>query len=241
MVATRRRYSARHVGLPKVPTSRPSMPVMKPWSSLPPNMRTTARGLRVSITSRTCVNQLKTSGRSSPLAIRPSIASAASSARFPATSRSTDSPGTTTRESPAIHSRSFFSGVNFTRCGGAVGVVTGVVGFGCGATTTVSTSSSFERPSTSLSAARGRSSSSAPLTPSSGPVTPSATSRFQPSGWIVADLWRPGAFSRSATRSPAAETTIADPAECSRRPPSAVRRRGRRVDVSCVSIRTGSR
>ena len=204
-------------------------------------MRTTPRGFRVSMTSRTCVNQLKTSGRSSPLAIRPSIASAASTARFPATARSTDSPGTTTSESPAIHSRSFFSGVNFTRFGGEDRVVAGF-GFGCGATTAVSTSSSSDRPSAALRAARGRSSRSAPLTLSSGPVTPSATSRFHPSGWIVADLWRPGAFSSSATKSPAADTTIAEPAECRRRPPSAVRRRGRRVvGVSRLSIRTGSR
>ena len=82
---------------------------MKPWSSLPPNMTTTARGLRVSITSRTCVNQLKTSGRSRPLAMRPSIASTASIARLPAIARSTDSPGTTTSESPAIQMRSFFA------------------------------------------------------------------------------------------------------------------------------------
>ena len=117
-VATRLRYSARHVGLPNVPTSRPSRtPVMKSWSSLPPNMSTTARGFLDSITSRTCVNQLKTSGRSRPLAMRPSIASAASNARFPAISRSTDSPGTTTSESPAIHSRSFFVGVKRSRLG----------------------------------------------------------------------------------------------------------------------------
>jgi hypothetical protein len=41
-------------------------------------MTTTARGFRFTITSRTCVNQLNTSGRSSPLAMRPSIASIAS-------------------------------------------------------------------------------------------------------------------------------------------------------------------
>ena len=142
---------------------------MKPWSSFPPNMRTTARGFRFSMTSRTCVNQLKTSGRSSPLAIRPSIASAASTARFPATSRSTDSPGTTTRESPAIHRRSFFSGVNFTRSGGLGRDRRRRLRLGRGATTAVSTSSSSDRPSAALRAARGRSSSNAPLTLSSGP------------------------------------------------------------------------
>ena len=202
---------------------------MNPWSSLPPNMRTTARGLRVSITSRTCVNQLKTSGRSSPLAIRPSIASTASTARLPATARRSDSPGTTTSESPAIQRRSFCFGRELhalrRRCGrrhrrrrlrlrrddGGVDLVV------------------VRAAERGLERARGRSRRSAPLTLSSGPVTASATSRFQPSGWIVADLCRPGAFRRSATRSPASETTIADPAECRRRPPSAVRRRGRRV------------
>ena len=140
---------------------------MNPWSSLPPNMTTTARGLRFSIVSRTCVNQLKTSGRSRPVAIRPSMASTASNARLPAIARSTDSPGTTTSESPAIHTRSFFFGVNLTRAAGS-GVATGGGGVGRGAATAVSISSSSERPSAALSAWRGRSSRSAPETVSSG-------------------------------------------------------------------------
>ena len=173
--------------------------------------------------------------------MRPSMPSTAPIALLPATDRRSDSPGTITSESPAIHTPSFRFGVNFTRCAGVSGVITGVVGFGLGAATAVSTSSSSERPSADLSALRGRSSSRAPLALASGPVTPSATSRFQPSGWIVADLCSPGALRKSAIVSPMSETTIADPAECSRRPPSAVRGRGRRLGVSRVSIRTGSR
>ncbi len=216
---------------------------MRLWSSLPPNMSTTARGLSVSMTSRTWVNQLKTSGRSSPLAMRPSIASAASTARLPATARRSDSPGTTTSESPAIQTPSLRLGVNLTRSAGVSGAVTGgvFVGGGCGVATAVSISSSFSRPRADLSVLRGRSRKTASLTLSSGPVTASATSRFQPSGWIVADLCSPGAFRNSAIPSPVSETTIAEPADCRRRPPSAVRGRGRRWGGSRVSIRTGSR
>jgi len=161
-------------------------------------------------------------------------------ALLPATDRRSDSPGTITSESPAIHTPSVRFGVNRTRCAGVSGVIA-VGGFGVGAATAVSTSSSCERPSADLSALRGRSSSRAPLALASGPVTPSATSRFQPSGWIVADLCSPGALRKSAIVSPISETTIADPAECSRRPPSAVRGRGRRLGASRVSIRSGSR
>ena len=41
-------------------------------------------------------------------------------------------------------------------------------------------------------------------------MTESATSRFQPSGWIVADLCRPGAFRRTLRKSATAETATAD-------------------------------
>ena len=118
---------------------------------------------------------------------------------------------TTTRESPAIHSRSFFSGVNFTRCCGAAGVVTGV---GASAPTRRPRRPRRRPSGRALPSARreaGRA-EAPPLRPSSGPVTPSATSRFQPSGWIVADLWRPGAFRRARPGAPP-RTTIADPAE----------------------------
>ena len=117
--ATRRRYSAVQLALPKPSISRPSgRPVMKPWSSLPPNMRTTPRGRSFSITSDTCSNQLKTSGRSSPLAIRPSTSPIGSIARLSPTARRIDWPGTTTSESPATQTRSGRAGVNFSRAGG---------------------------------------------------------------------------------------------------------------------------
>ncbi len=91
---------------------------MKPWSSLPPNMRTTARGFSFPITSDTCSNQLKTSGRSRPLAMRPSTSPIGSIARLSPTARRIDWPGTTTSESPATQIRSGRVGVNFSRVGG---------------------------------------------------------------------------------------------------------------------------
>ena len=104
---TRRRYSAVQLSLPNEPISTPSgTPVMKPWSSLPPNMRTIARAFFSRGSSRTCRNQLKTSGRSSPLAIRPSTGPTGSRTRLEPAARRIDSPGTTTSESPAIQTRS---------------------------------------------------------------------------------------------------------------------------------------
>ena len=85
--------------------------------------------------------------------MRPSIAPTASIARLPATARSSDSPGTTTSESPAIQTRSFFLGENFARFGGAAAVVRRArSSCGSGTATAVSISSSSERPSTALSA-----------------------------------------------------------------------------------------
>ena len=65
----------------------------------------------------TCSNQLKTSGRSRPLAIRPSTSPIGSIARLSPTARRIDWPGTTTRESPATQTRSGRAGVNFSRAG----------------------------------------------------------------------------------------------------------------------------
>ena len=202
---------------------------MKPWSSFPPNMSTTARGLSFSITSRTCVNQLKTSGRSSPLAMRPSIAfdgidrSVAGDGAEERLARDDDERVAGDPHAQLALRRELRRAARASPASSRVGVVAG----GCGgATTAVSTSSSSSRPSAALSPRRGRSRKRAPLTLSSGPVAARATSRFQPSGWIVADLCRPGAFRKSANASPTSETTIADPAECRRRPPSAVRGRG---------------
>ena len=93
--------------------------------------------------------------------------------------------------------------MNLSRFGAVAAASIAAVGSGAGATTAVSISSSSERPRAALSARRGRSRRSAPLTLSSGPVTPSATSRFQPSGWIVADLCRPGAFRSRRDEEPA--------------------------------------
>src|SRR5207244_3006410 len=77
-------------------------------------------------------------------------------------------------------------------------------------------------------ARRGRSRRRALLTSWSGPVTASATFRFQPCGWMEADLWRPGAFRTTPRRRPASATITAAPADWRRRPPSAIRGSGRR-------------
>jgi hypothetical protein len=103
-------------------------------------------------------------------------------AAFAAVSRSSDSPGTTTSESPAIHRPSGRFGVNRACLGGVTDGLTGVVTPGDGAATWVSMSSSLERPRAAFSARRGRSRYSVRLTVSSGPVTSRARSRFQPSG-----------------------------------------------------------
>jgi len=81
-------------------------------------MRTTARGFSFRSTSGTCVNQLKASGRSRPLAILPSTGPIGSIARLAPTARRIEWPGTTMSESPAIQSRSGCFGENFSRCGG---------------------------------------------------------------------------------------------------------------------------
>ena len=101
-----------------------------------------------------------------------------------------------------------------------------------------------ERPSAALSARRGRSSRSAPLTLSSGPVTSSASVALPALGLDRRGLVQARARSGGrAMRSPTSETTIAEPAECRRLPPSPVRGRGFRLRglVSRPSIRTGSR
>ena len=204
-------------------------------------MRTTARGCSVFITFRRCVNQLKTSGRSRPLAILPSTSPVRAIARLPAVARRSDSPGTMTSESPAIQSRSGREGLNFWRGGGGGGSL--AAGGSAGSATAVSIRSSCERPSTAFKPRLGRSRSSAWLTSSRGSATESATSRFQPSGWMCADLRIPGAFRNRPRRSAASDTTTADPAELSRRPPSPSRSGGRRrVWVGVVwHLRTGSR
>ena len=242
---TRRRYSAVQLGLPNGPISSPGgSPVMKSWSSLPPNMATTAPGrslLRILL--RTSVNQLKTSGRSSPVAIRPSTLLLASIARFPATARRSDSPGTITSESPTVQSRSGWDGEKRVRRGGTETGVCGLTSDVGGTATAVSITSSPERPSAAFSPRRGSSRSKAWLTFASGPDSRSARSRFHPCGCPAADLWMPGAFSTAPSTSATSATTNAEPAEWSRRPPSAVRSSGRlRLWGRAVgSIRTGSR
>ena len=217
---------------------------MKPWSSLPPNMSTTARGLSSSITSRTCVNQLKTSGRSSPLAMRPSIAVRRRRSRgCPRPSRRSDSPGTiderVARDPDAelplrreLHAlRPVSSGVDHRRRRLRLGRRDGGVDL-----VVVRTSERRlerrARPVEQKSAAHAL----------ERPGDAERDVALPALGLDRRRLVQPRRVQEAArSTSPTSETTIADPAECSRRPPSAVRGRGRRLGVSRVSIRTGSR
>ena len=142
---------------------------MKPWSSLPPNMSTTARGFFARISSRTWVNQLKTSGRSSPLAMRPSICRRGDRAvsRRRAKERLARDDDERVAGDPDAELPLRREPLALRRRGG---VVTGSSARARAHATAVSISSSSDRPSTALSARRGRSSRRAPLTLSSGPV-----------------------------------------------------------------------
>ena len=73
----------------------------------------------------------------------------------------------------------------------------------------MSISSASERPTAACTAFRGRSRRRAWLTSASGAVTATATSRCQPSGLLYADLWMPGAFSRSPIASASTHTISA--------------------------------
>ena len=92
---------------------------------------------------------------------------------------------------------------------GVVGVDGVVTGNGGVNEIVVSILSSFPRPSASCRSFRGLSSRSAWLTLASGPVIASATSRFQPLGWLNADLCIPGAFRSEPTTSASTAITRA--------------------------------
>ena len=109
---TRRRYS-RPRGVSKAPIVTPR------------EGRSCSRGRRCRRRSRTtawleraasrrarCVNQLKTSGRSRPVEMRPSTPPTGLIAGLPPAARRSASPGTMTSESPAIQMRSLCCGVN---------------------------------------------------------------------------------------------------------------------------------
>ena len=191
---------------------------MNPWSSLPPNMSTTARGLSSSMHVADVREPVEDVGPLEP-ARDPSVDAVDGADRRV--------PGDRAEERLARDDDERVAGDpdaelalrrELHALGGRLRDDDGRRGLRLRRRDGVSISSSSERPSAALSARRGRSRKSASLTFSSGPVTPSATSRFHPSGWIVADLCKPGAFRRSAIPSPTSETTIADPAECRRRP-----------------------
>jgi hypothetical protein len=198
---TRRAYSLRHDQLPKSPIDVPSgRPVMYALSSFPPKPSTTARGRSSLTRALISSNQLNTSGRVSPVATRPSTVPTGSIAGLPPAARTIAYPGVITSESPATQIFSFFLGEKASffglagfDAGGGVRVVGRVVvrpgpgdcaGAGAGRPRSVSISSASERPTSACRPLRGRSRSSAWLTPASGPVTARATSRCQPSGLL---------------------------------------------------------
>ncbi len=218
---------------------------MNPWSSLPPNMTTAARGFCSCITSRVCLNQLKTSGRSSPLAMRPSISPTGSMTGLEPIRRRSDWPGTTTSESPAIQRRSWRLGENFSRRGGGGGSAGSSAVAAARARRRRCRSrrppSGRARPSARVAAGRGRARS---LTDSSGSVTASARSRFHPSGWIVADLCRPGRVEEGADQQ--GERGDGDGRACRVHPATALADPAARAasSLGCgrvVHLRTGSR
>ena len=101
-------------------------------SSLPPNPSTTARGWSSLTRARICSNQLKTSGRVSPVATRPSTPPTDSITGLEPAARTTAYPGVITSESPATQRRSFRSGVNATFLGGFGGFAGGGAVAGAG-------------------------------------------------------------------------------------------------------------
>ena len=207
---------------------------MYEWSSFAPNVSTTTRGLSRFTSERMCLNQLKTSGRSSPVASRPSTSPRApTTLEAPAACRS-DWPETIESESPATHSVSLRCGLNAgLRAGFGLAAVAGgrapgrvagpatggrAAGGGTSKTTSVSTLSSSPRPIASLSVCRGSSS-----------WQPVADGRDRPrhgepdlalpalAPGCSAVLRIPWAFSTALTARAAATTTTAIPAGIVRR------------------------
>jgi hypothetical protein len=175
--------------------------------SLPPKLRTTTFGFSSFTFVVISWNQLKTSGRVSPVATWPSTPPTDSIAGLPPAARTIAYPGVMTSESPATQIRIFFFGEKAIFAAGfgfAAGFFAGVVGFGPdvvfvgsvvtgGATIATLISSASSRPIASCTSLRGRSRRSAWLTWSRPPVSASATSRFVP-GWpLNAALCIPGA------------------------------------------------